>query len=264
MREAAHKLIASLRANHTPVLSVVIPAYNEEKRLGPTLAGCMEFLDREGIPHEIVVVDDGSRDQTASLVNTFSQRHPHIRLISLERNRGKGAAVRTGVFAAQGALILLNDADGATPIAELFRLLAEMALTGCEVVIGSRALDSPDTHVEKKLYRFLLGRIFALLVNLLVVPHIKDTQCGFKLFTRSAAQQIFSYQTLDGFSFDVEVLYLAHKLGYRVREVAVNWHDVAGSKLNLLIDPLHMGWDLLGIRFRHRSLPPPLPSPKSK
>ncbi len=253
-REAARKLLQHLKAEHPIVVSVVIPAYNEEKRLGPTLASCVEFLEGNEIPYEIVVVDDGSVDQTAQLVRELSLIHPAIRLIPLERNRGKGAAVRRGVLEAKGELILTNDADGATPISELFRLLGEMAFSACDVVLASRALDSPDTHVERKLHRFLAGRLFALIVNLLAVPHISDTQCGFKLFTRTAARQVFSRQTLQGFSYDVEILYLARKLGYTLKEVAVNWHDVKGSKVNMCADSLKMFFDILKIRYAHRHL----------
>lgn len=255
-REAARKLLHHLKVEHPVVVSVVIPAYNEEKRLGPTLASCVEFLEGNEIPYEIVVVDDGSVDQTAQLVRELCLIHPAIRLISLERNRGKGAAVRKGVLEAKGELILTNDADGATPISELFRLLGEMAFSACDVVLASRALGSPDTHVERKLHRFLAGRLFAFIVNLLAVPHISDTQCGFKLFTRTAARQIFSRQTLQGFSYDVEILYLARKLGYTLEEVAVNWHDVKGSKVNMCADSLKMFFDILKIRYTHRNLEP--------
>jgi dolichyl-phosphate beta-glucosyltransferase len=204
-------------------VSMVIPAYNEETRLVRTLLSVMGYLDRRGFSHEIIVVDDGSDDATADIVREFSKRFETIRLIRLPRNMGKGAAVRTGIRNATGQYVMYNDADGATPVEQIEQLLAFME-RGADVAIGSRALYSPETHVERKLRRAVAGRIFAFLVNALVVPRVVDTQCGFKMFRNHVARRIFEIQRLDGFAFDIEVLRIAWLLGYRIAEVPVDRH----------------------------------------
>jgi dolichyl-phosphate beta-glucosyltransferase len=215
-----------------PWLSVVVPAYNEARRIAPTLLSALLYLRERGAPFEILVVDDGSRDDTGRVVEELAAEHPEVRLLSLPHNMGKGAAVRAGARAAEGAWILVDDADGATPVVELERLVAAAA-RGADVAIGSRALAAPDVGVERRLVRAVTGRIFAFLVNALAVPGIADTQCGFKLFRRDAAAFVFGRQRLDGFAFDVELLYLARRGGYRIEEVPVNWMNVAGSKVGL-------------------------------
>lgn len=236
---------------HEVEISVVVPAYNEEHRLPSTLDSVIGYLRTRHRPFQILVVDDGSVDQTAAQVAKRSRECPELQLLTLPRNLGKGAAVREGMLRATGARVLFSDADGSTPISELPRLEAALE-GGAEIAIGSRALLSAETTVAAVWYRTLLGRIFNLCVNSLLLPHYADTQCGFKLFTQSAAQTIFSRQRANRFSFDLEVLFLAERLGFKVKEVPVNWHNVPGSKVNLALDGVRMLCDLVRFRFWHR------------
>lgn len=236
-------------------LSVVVPAYNEERRLPPTLVDIIDFLDNRSETYEIIVVDDGSSDGTVEMVRKFERLRPQVRLLRSTANLGKGHAVRMGVMNARGKRIVFADADGSTPIAELARL-EEALVSGAEVAIGSRALASRETRVVTRWYRKYLGRMFNLCVNLLIVPDIADTQCGFKLFDGRAARFLFERQRADGFSFDVEILYIAKKADLRIREVPINWSNVPGSKVNLGLDALKMFRDIFVFRVRHRSVTP--------
>jgi dolichyl-phosphate beta-glucosyltransferase len=228
-------------------LSVVIPAFNEESRLPPYLSSIVGYLERRGGGWEIIVVDDGSRDATQAVVRAVMATCPSVRLIPHGENRGKGAAVRTGMLAATGALRLFCDADGATPFAELDRL--ERAVTaGADIAIGSRAIRGRDTKVEGTLHRKFLGTVYNGLVRLIAVPGLHDTQCGFKLFRGEVAERIFEAQRLSGFGFDVEVLFLARQWGYVLREVPVNWRDRPGGKVRLLRDSIRMFLDLVKLR----------------
>lgn len=228
-------------------LSVVVPAFNEEARLEAPLREAAGWLRQRGRPAELIAVDDGSRDGTAALVRRLSAELPELRLIRLPANRGKGYAVRTGVVNARGERVLFADADGATPFAEVERLEAELD-AGADVAIGSRALHGGDVRVRARLHRRLIGRSFHLLVRLLTVRGINDTQCGFKLFRAAAAHDLFSRMRMDGFSFDVEVLLMAQHRGYRVAEVPVNWEHRPGSRVNLVLDSARMAADLFAIR----------------
>ncbi len=230
-------------------ISVVIPAYNEALRLEPTVREVAAYLRGRAIDFEIIVVDDGSRDGTFDIVQRLGAEIREVRGIRLPANRGKGCAVRTGVLAAHGARVLFTDADGATPIAELARL--EGALDdGADGAIGSRAGMAHGVQIEARLHRRLLGRVFHTLVCLVAVGGYHDTQCGFKLFSRAVANDLFSRQRSDGFSFDVELLMLARRLGYRIREVPVNWTHQPGSRINLVTDSARMALDLFVIRAR--------------
>jgi dolichyl-phosphate beta-glucosyltransferase len=196
------------------VLSIIIPAFNEESRLPPYLFSIVAYLESRGGPSEIIVVDDGSRDGTVEAVLALTTGHPSLRLIPLDSNKGKGFAVRTGMLAAKGDLRLFCDADGATPIEELHRL--ERALSSdIDIVIGSRAIRHIECRVEGTLHRKYIGFIYNRLVRLLAVRGLYDTQCGFKLFRGAAADRLFAAQTLAGFGFDAEVLFLARKWGTR-------------------------------------------------
>jgi dolichyl-phosphate beta-glucosyltransferase len=228
-----------------PALSIVIPAYNEEERLGPTLARVNEWLRaRTGAPAEVIVADDGSRDRTREVALAAG-----VRVVSLPQNRGKGAAVRAGMLAAEGARVLMCDADLATPIEELDKLAAELD-RGADVAIGSRALDRTLIETRQHPLRELMGRTFNGIVRLLVLGGIKDTQCGFKLFTREAAQDLFGRATVDGFAFDVEVLWLARGR-YRIAEVPVVWRHVEESKVSPGTDAMRMFADVIRLRVRH-------------
>jgi dolichyl-phosphate beta-glucosyltransferase len=230
-----------------PVLSVVIPALNEERRLAPMVREAVAFLRARGGSFEILVVDDGSRDGTSALVRRLAEDAPEVRLIRLAQNQGKGLAVRTGIVNAQGELVLFADADGATPIGELTRLEAALA-GGADVAIGSRAVHSAETVVRARWYRRMMGRTFHALVRGLTVRGIRDTQCGFKLFRGPVAHDLFSRMRMSGFSFDVEVLLMAQRQGYRIAEVPVNWTHKPGSRINLVRDSLRMARDLFVIR----------------
>jgi len=210
------------------VLSVVIPAYNEALRLPATLARLHAHLG--GREHEILVVDDGSADATAEVARAASGA---VRVLRHEPNRGKGYAVRRGMLAASGARRLLTDADLSTPIEDL--ALLEAALdAGSDVAIGSRAVAGARVEVHQGVHREAMGRLFNRLVQALLLPGLHDTQCGFKLFTAEAAEAAFGASTLDGFSFDVEALYVARRRGLRIAEVGVTWRNDAATRVRLL------------------------------
>lgn len=230
-----------------PDLSIVIPAYNEEARLAPTLREAVDYFRAIRRDVEILVVDDGSRDATSLLTLQLGREWEELRLLRLPSNRGKGYAVRTGVVNARGRLILFADADGATPIVEVQRL-EEALEAGADVAIGSRVLTDAGVEVRAHPHRRLIGRAFHLLVRSLTVHGIHDTQCGFKLFRAAAAQELFSRMRMNGFSFDVEVLLMAQGRGYRIAEVPVNWTHQPGSRVNLVVDSLRMARDLFTIR----------------
>jgi dolichyl-phosphate beta-glucosyltransferase len=231
----------------TPDLSIIIPAYNEGSRIGPTIRDIVDYCRRSRRAFEVILVDDGSEDDTSSVGRQLGQQFAELRLIRLAANHGKGYAVRTGMLNALGHNLLFADADGATPFSEVERL--ESALTaGADIAVGSRALREEGTRVRAKLYRHLIGRTFHFLVEQLADPGVKDTQCGFKLFRFPVAQELFSRMRMNGFSFDVEVLLMARKRGYRVAEVPVNWTHQPGSKVRLASDSLAMAIDLFRIR----------------
>jgi dolichyl-phosphate beta-glucosyltransferase len=235
-----------------PDLSIIIPAYNEEARLRPTLQDYLTFCRQGARRVELIVVDDGSLDRTSQIVDGLVHEYPEIRLIRLAENHGKGHAVRSGVVNAQGKLVLFADADGATPLSEIERLEAAVA-AGADVAIGSRALADGQVRVNARLHRRVIGRIFHAMVEILTVPGVKDTQCGFKLFRGPVAHDLFSRMRIRGFSFDVEVLLMAHRRGYRIAEVPVNWTHQPGSKVNLVTDSARMLRDLFVIRGRWMS-----------
>lgn len=213
-------------------LSVIIPAYNEQWRILPTLLEIADYLDSRKISYEIIVVDDGSCDSTKEVLARLQKLKPQVRIISFPQNRGKGAAVREGMLAAGGARRLFVDADGATPIGEVERLMRALD-AGYDIAIGSRALPSNETRVTTRMHRKFLGRIFNWFVNTFLLPDITDSQCGFKLFTDHAATSVFSQQVLTGFSFDVEILFIARKMGLKTSEIAVNWSNIPGSKVGI-------------------------------
>lgn len=228
-------------------LSVVIPAYNEASRIGKTLVEVRRYLDREQLEAEVLVVDDGSRDETVLVAEQHGEEDPRVRVLRLPENRGKGAAVRRGMLAAVGERVLFMDADLATPMEELKKL--ERALhAGVDIAIGSRGLPQSTLLVRQHPAREAMGRTFNLLVKAVGLWGIQDTQCGFKLFTRAAAQQLFSEARVDRFAFDVEILLLARGK-FAVAEVPVAWRHVQESRVSPGRDAARMAWDLLRVRF---------------
>jgi dolichyl-phosphate beta-glucosyltransferase len=214
-----------------PRLSVVIPAYNEAARLPRTLGLVNAYLGRQGTDYEIVVVDDGSTDGTTERAQEAGG--PRLAVLRHEPNRGKGYAVRRGMLAARGDLRLMTDADLSTPIEDLARLEAALG-SGHDVAVGSRAVAGANVEVHQPWYREAMGRFFNLLVRLVALPGLQDTQCGFKLFTAAAAEAAFKDACLDGFSFDVEALYIARRRGFRIAEVPVTWRNDAATRVGLL------------------------------
>lgn len=240
-----------------PHLSVVVPAYNEEQRLPRTLCRLHEYYSEQDYAYDVTVVSDGSSDQTAAIVRAFAADHPEFRLLEYRPNRGKGYAVRAGVLAAEGEIVLFCDADLATPQEETEKLLVHMR-DSADVAIGSRPLAESKLEVRQPLYRELLGRAFNKAVQILGIRGIDDTQCGFKMFTRAAAQDIFKRCKVDGFGFDFEALMIAHDLGYRIDEVPIRWAHQEGSKVVLLRDGPRMLSDLVRLRLagKRRRLQP--------
>jgi dolichyl-phosphate beta-glucosyltransferase len=239
----------STTAANTVGVSVVIPAYNEAARLPVTLQRIYEYLSRRSLPFEIIVVDDGSSDETAAIAEEFVLRQGVGRVLRNSVNRGKGFSVKRGVLKARGQYILFSDADLSTPIEELEKLLRASTDQHCDIAIASRAQRESDIRVCQPWYRKLAAQVFNIFVQLLVLPGIKDTQCGFKCFRGAAARRIFSQQRLTGFGFDVEILYVARKAAYAVQEVPVVWANSEKSRVRIKRDAARMFFDILRIRF---------------
>lgn len=225
-----------------PFLSIVIPAYNEEVRLVPTLARIKEYLAGQSYSSEILVVDNASSDRTSEVA-----REAGVEVLE-EPQRGKGAAVRTGVLAARGEQILFSDADLSTPIAEVEGLMAELQ-AGCDVAIASRGLPESKLPVRQPWYRELVGRAGNVLVRLVAVRGIADTQCGFKLFPRAIARRLFGAQLMTGIAFDMEILFLAQRSGMKIAEVPVTWTDSPETRISRVRDSLDAIKDLARIRM---------------
>lgn len=234
-------------------LSIVIPAYNEQLRLPKTVIETIRWCRANAPEYEIVIVDDGSRDETLAVARLFSDYYPNVRVIACPHS-GKGSAVRTGMLNASGDRVLFMDADGATPLSEIPKLGSKID-EGYAVAIGSRVvMDRAETVVTTSIHRRVIGRIFAALVSFIAVRGYRDTQCGFKMFRREASRAIFSRQRLNGFAFDVELLHIAGKLSIPVAEVPVNWNNQEESKVDLVRDSLRMFKDMLMIKSMHRRI----------
>jgi dolichyl-phosphate beta-glucosyltransferase len=230
--------------------SIVIPAYNEGTRLGATLEKVLGYVREQGwnAEVEVIVVNDGSRDNTAELVRAFAGRDPILRLVENPGNRGKGYAVRNGMLNARGEIIVFSDADLSSPIEEMPKLLAAIAV-GADIAIGSRWLRTELQTQRQSSIRQLFGRIFNLLNRIILELRFKDTQCGFKAFTRRAAQTILPLQRIERWGFDPEILFLARKFGFRVEEVAVVWGHNGDTRINPLLDGARMFHEMLRIRW---------------
>ena len=250
-----------------PCLTIVIPAYNEEKRLPPTLAKVAAFLRRQSYISEVLVVENGSTDNTSTVVTTFIAEHVRpddpFQIHLLHSEKGKGRAVKHGVLAGRGEYLLVSDTDLAVPIDEVTQFLPPVLdKHDYAIAIASREIKGAVRHGEP-VYRHLMGRVFNLLVRLLAVPAIHDTQCGFKCFSREAAQLIFPLQRVDGWGFDVELLFIAQSHGLRIVEIPVDWYYGADSRVRPVQDTVTMVLELIKIRRNGRAgfykMPPPPP-----
>lgn len=233
-------------------LSVVIPAYNEDRRIANTLVQIKEYLDRQAYSSEIIVVSDGCTDKTDQYASESLRNWPNFRLLCRKKNMGKGFTVKEGILHSQGRLILFTDADLSTPIEEIEKFLPWT--DEFDIVIGSRALPESNIQVRQSLFREYMGKTFNLFVQLLIFRGIKDTQCGFKLYHRQAALDIFNRIKLTGFGFDVEALYVSRKLGYRIKQLPVVWRNSPESHVHVFSSSVEMFLDLFRIKSLHKSL----------
>jgi glycosyltransferase involved in cell wall biosynthesis len=235
-----------------PQYSIVVPAYNERARIGGTLERILEHLRTQQWNAEVVVVNDGSNDDTASYVSQFAAGHPQVRLIENPGNQGKGYAVRNGILNARGKVILFTDADLSSPISEATKLFAALE-KGADVAIGSRWLDPSLQFQRQSLKRQLMSRTFNLFTRAVLTFPYHDTQCGFKAFTRRAAEMIFPLQRIKRWGFDAEIIYLAHHLKLKVAEIPVAWGHDERSKIHPWRDGFYMGLDTLRVRWNAMS-----------
>jgi dolichyl-phosphate beta-glucosyltransferase len=243
-------------------LSIIIPAYNEEHRLPPTLDRVARFLTTQPLRSEIIVVDDGSKDDTCGVVERAMKQYPSLRLVKQPQNRGKGAAVRAGMLAARGQIRVMCDADCSMPPEQMPRLLAPIVACEAEIAIGSRYVEGSRTEAKQPLYRVLWSRLCNKVIQRSLVPGVRDTQCGFKAFTAEAARDLFRRAKIDGWAFDLEILALAKRRGYTVREVGVEWVDDRRSRVNPLKDMWKVIREALIIRRNlRRGVYNTLPSP---
>jgi len=231
-----------------PTYSIVIPAYNEGTRLGATLEKVLTYVHAQGWEAEVIVVNDGSRDNTSDIVRAYAAKDPALRLVENPGNRGKGFSVRMGMLSAHGRVVIFSDADLSSPIEEAPKLLQALA-GGADIAIGSRWLRAETQTQRQPLYRQVFGRVFNLLLRLTLGLQFKDTQCGFKAFKRPAVQAIFPLQKIERWGFDPEILFLARKFGFKVQEVPVAWGHSGGTRINPLIDGSRMFLEMLHIRW---------------
>jgi dolichyl-phosphate beta-glucosyltransferase len=229
----------------TPYLSIVVPAYNEERRLPFTLEKILAYLDQQAFPSEVLVVENGSQDRTLAIAQEFAGRHAGVRALH-EEERGKGRAVSRGMLEARGEYRFMCDADLSMPIEELDHFMA-LARRGFDIAIASREAPGAIRYHEP-FYRHFGGRVINLMIRILALPGLQDTQCGFKCFRAQVAEDLFPRLTLGGWSFDVELLYIARLRGYRIEELPIQWYFSAESKINPVRDAVQMGLDLLAIR----------------
>ena len=233
-----------------PLLSIIIPAHNEESRLPRSLEQVFAFLQKQSYSSEVVVVENGSSDRTLEMAQDYASGHPDLRVLH-EPGRGKGLAVRRGMLEARGQYRFMCDADLSMPVDEVSKFLPP-ALSGFDLAIGSREVRGAVRYNEPA-YRHLGGRLINLMIRLLILPGLQDTQCGFKCFRAEAAESIFRRQVMDGWSFDVEVLYLAERAGYKIAEVPIDWYYRPESKVSAVRDAFQMANDIFQIRANMRN-----------
>jgi dolichyl-phosphate beta-glucosyltransferase len=234
-----------------PALSVVVPAYNEERRLPVTLGNLVPWLEANRPAFELVLVDDGSTDRTADVLREWAERHLRIRVVTQTPNRGKGRALAEGVKVSGGDLVLVSDTDFSTPITELPKLEAALE-AGADVAIGSRAKRGAKVELSQPFYRVVMGKSFNLAVQAVLLPGIWDTQCGFKLFRGAIARDLFGGLATDGFGYDIDVLYQARRRGSRIAEVPVRWINSPETKVSPVRNSLEMFGDIFRVRFARR------------
>jgi glycosyltransferase involved in cell wall biosynthesis len=231
-----------------PTYSIVIPAYNEAARIGNALEQVVACVRQRGWSAEVVVVDDGSRDQTAEIVRAFAKDHSEVRLLQNPGNHGKGYSVRNGILHSFGEVVMFTDADLSAPIEEADGLFAAIA-GGADIAIGSRWLERTRQTIRQPLYRQFFGRCFNGVTRAVMGLPYADTQCGFKAFTRAAAQTVFQLQTIERWGFDPEILFIARKRGYRVDEVAVSWAHDERTRISYIKDGARMLQDIAIVRW---------------
>jgi len=231
------------------MMSIVIPAYNEEKRIAGSLLETCAYMNDFGLEYEIIVVDDGSSDGTGRTVDHIAMHVRNVRLVRYEKNRGKGHALRTGVLVTKGDLILVMDADLSTPMEELRKLMPYLSEGGFDIAIGSRALALSDIIKKQPWWRRGMGKMFNKIVKAIVIGGFNDTQCGFKLFRGVVGRNLFGEAKIDRFAYDVEILALARKKGYGIKEVPIRWINSPESRVDPVKDSLQMLADLVRIRF---------------
>jgi dolichyl-phosphate beta-glucosyltransferase len=232
-----------------PLLSIIIPAHNEEKRLPPTLEQVFAFLDRQNYDAEVLVIENGSTDQTYAVAQGFSNQHKNLR-VARTAGRGKGLAVRHGMLEAHGQYRLMCDADLSMPVEEIAKFLSTNA-ADFDIAIASREAPGSVRYDEPR-YRHLGGRFINLIIRILILPGLQDTQCGFKCFRADVAEDLFQRQTLMGWSFDIELLFIARRHGYRILEIPIDWYYRSESKVNAISDALRMIRDIFQIHRNAR------------
>jgi len=238
-----------LNQSLSPFLSIIIPAHNEENRLPGTLEQMFHFLEQQSFSYEVVVVENGSGDRTFEIAREFADRHPAFHVIQND-SRGKGLAIRRGVREARGDYIFFCDADLSMPVEEIVKFIPPQR-DSIDIAIASR--EAPGSHrINEPYYRHLTGRVFNTLIRWLVLPGLQDTQCGFKCIRAEVARDVYPYQTLTGWAFDVELLYIARLHGYKILEIPINWYFNADSKISIFRDSPRMFLDLLMIRRNAR------------
>jgi len=233
-------------------LSIIIPAYNEAKRIKLTLSKIDEFLCSKKYVYELILVDDGSTDKTIDeALRSRLDNSKNLRIIKNDINRGKGYSVKTGILNSRGEFLLISDADLSTPIQELDKLFHYMS-NGYDIVIGSRSVEDSDVQIHQRWYREKMGKVFNIFVKFLLLSNFNDTQCGFKLIKGKVARNLALLMKIQGFCFDVELLYLAKKKGYRIKEIGVIWRNSPQSRVKIISSSSSMFLDLFKIRFRHK------------
>lgn len=230
-------------------ISVIIPAYNEERRLLRTLSKICAYFSQQDFICEIIVVDDGSTDNTSQVIRNFALSNNHVVVLTNEQNSGKGYSVRKGMLSAKGKYVFFTDADLSTPIEEIEKCLPYLT-RDYDVVIGSRSMPESNILIHQPWYREKMGKIFNVIVNVVLLKGIVDTQCGFKGFRREIVEKVFSRCSINGFSFDVEVLYLSRKFNFKIKEIPIRWENSALSKVNPIKDSLQMFKDLFRIKIK--------------